>query len=218
MPQKQLATSDQLRELLEAERARFTDQCVPLSTKQLQSLKRASEVAMVGEVAVQRNTPKKRARTILRELWANSPEIFVLCAIATSPSTLGELKASDYLQVLFRWWDDVHHPSGLNDLIKTLQHYLPSLSDNEDTERGERSASSPSLCATLSLSDLLSFLQALPHSGENDTTFMIHIPGDHQESPFIEISSEMCQGLVAHTLERTKETRFKAMPHTRDWT
>ena len=50
--------------------------------------------------ALKKNARKLRAHTILSEIWKHSTEVFVLCALATHPTTLGSLNSEGYLKAL----------------------------------------------------------------------------------------------------------------------
>ena len=98
-------TTLKLLDLLEIERRAFSDDYLPFTQKQLQAITKFSNLLALDRTTIRRNIPKTRAHIILSDIWVHSSEIFVLCALATNPTSLGSLKLQDYLQTLLGWWN-----------------------------------------------------------------------------------------------------------------
>ncbi|KAF2742026.1 hypothetical protein M011DRAFT_472603, partial [Sporormia fimetaria CBS 119925] len=65
---------------------------------------------------------------ILSQIWAASPEVFVLCALSTTPTSLGTLKSSDCVPKLVTWWKTALHPNGLAAALSRHRELLPDQS------------------------------------------------------------------------------------------
>ncbi len=112
-------TIKNLMEKVEKQRQTFSDDYAPLHKTRIDAIQRLSDLIELSETP-KRNTKKKRAKIIATDLWDFSPEVFVLCALAETPSRLGCLKADDYAIKFQRWWKEVQHPEGLDKTIAQL--------------------------------------------------------------------------------------------------
>jgi len=126
MSSGQNLTTTELIGLLESERKAFSNKYLPLSQKQLVCLKRFSDLIQLDKDAIHHNTAKKRALTIMSDLWNHAPEVFVLCALAMTFARLGSLKSNDYLRPVLGWWHQVEHPEGLEETLKKCSDHLPA--------------------------------------------------------------------------------------------
>ena len=59
---------------------------------------------MQDQSIIVRNSKKRRARTVLADLWANIPEAFFLCAIAITLDKFYSFKSTIYLNTVSTWW------------------------------------------------------------------------------------------------------------------
>lgn len=118
-------------ELLDKELERFSDDSFPLSDKQLQAIRRCTNLVNTDKSDIGDNAPKRRARGILIDLWTHIPEVFFLCSLATTPTLLGTLKSEDYLKFVSQWWKNVDVPSGLTKTLECHKHALPAVSRDQ---------------------------------------------------------------------------------------
>ncbi|KAB8244557.1 hypothetical protein BDV35DRAFT_359648 [Aspergillus flavus] len=113
-------------ELLDAKRQQLLGNILPLTGNQLRGIRKCSKLVTVDPETLRRNIPKKRAHTILSELWRHCKELFILCSLSTNQTTLGLLKTDDYLQEILTWWETVEHPKALTIFISLHQDILPN--------------------------------------------------------------------------------------------
>jgi hypothetical protein len=125
MPSDQNLTDEKLLELVEKERHTFSGDYFPLHHKNLDAVKKCSDLIAQDRNSIHRNTPKTRAHTILTDIWAHLPEVFVLCSLAITPTRLGTLKSRDYLRKLLKWWEKAEQPKALVETIIRLSKVLP---------------------------------------------------------------------------------------------
>jgi hypothetical protein len=111
---KEQLTDYSLIRLLEEQRSTFTDSYCPLLTAQETALQKAIKLVKEPRESLKRNYSRQRANTILNDIKkCVSPEVFVLCALATTLSALGTGKLGEYVSTIGRWWAGVYHPKGL---------------------------------------------------------------------------------------------------------
>lgn len=114
MSSKQQLTVQSLIDLLEEQRCAYTDRYLPLRTAQEIALQKANDLVAEPPDALTRNYTKKRAYIILNDIKnCISYDVFILCALATKHSALGNSKPGDYVSKIRLWWEGVHHPRGL---------------------------------------------------------------------------------------------------------
>lgn len=100
---------------------------MPLMKKQLDCLKRFSDLLAIDRLSIQKNGPKARAHDIMSDLWTYSPELYFLVALAgRNHSNLGSLDSNDYLPRLKEWWSKVNPPQQLTDAAVYYGKYLPA--------------------------------------------------------------------------------------------
>jgi hypothetical protein len=138
MPREQNLTEDSLRDLADEMRQCFGEDYIPLSKAQSAATRKCSDLVAENPTSWSRNTVKRRAHTILSDLWTHSPELFALVALSVTPTKLGTLKSDKYLQVLLRWWNNVHHPKGLQEVINNHSDILPSRKENPQKENPQK--------------------------------------------------------------------------------
>ena len=103
MPSTSL-TDESLIRLLEEQRCTFNDQYRPLLTVQETALQKAIKIAAESSEVMNRNHSKKKANRILNDVKnCISPDVFVLCALATTPSALGSSRLGDYVSAIGTW-------------------------------------------------------------------------------------------------------------------
>jgi hypothetical protein len=134
MSREQKLTDEILRDLADEMRQCFGEDYIPLSKAQSAATKKCSDLVVQEPTSWSRNTIKTRAHTILSDLWTYSPEIFILVALSVTPTKLGTLKSDKYLQVLLRWWNSVHHPKGLQEIINHHSDILPPRQESPPKE------------------------------------------------------------------------------------
>ncbi|KAI1489424.1 hypothetical protein F5X96DRAFT_670696 [Biscogniauxia mediterranea] len=132
-------------DLLKTQYERFSDKYFPLHQSHLDAIRRCTDI--VDADNVRRNVPKKRTRTILNDLWTHSPEVFVLAALAFTPTKIGTLKSRDYMGDILEWWEGKKIPGGLAEILDRHKDILPNAS------RDDFQISEP-----ISLDELLLFL------------------------------------------------------------
>ncbi|KFY65434.1 hypothetical protein V496_02558 [Pseudogymnoascus sp. VKM F-4515 (FW-2607)] len=119
-------TGDELVELLSMARKTFSDDYIQLHDKKIAAIKNCAALVAIDPTTIRRNVPRKRAHTILTDIWRDLPEVFVLCSVAITIARLGQLKSTDYIRQLREWWDKADRPDGLKETVKRLADILPS--------------------------------------------------------------------------------------------
>lgn len=127
MPQKPILNNGDLTRILELQCSGFTEKYSPLHTKQIASLQAATALVNTDKSKIQRNIGKRRAATILTDLWTHIQEAFILCALATTQTSLGALKTIDYVTAVDAWWQArPTKPRGLSEIIHYHSNILPT--------------------------------------------------------------------------------------------
>ena len=143
MSLKQQLRDALLIDLLEKHRCTFTDRYHSLITRQETALRKANDLISEPPEAFKRNYVKKRAYTILRDIKnCISHDVFVLCALATSLSALGNSKLGDYVSTIRHWWEGVHHPKGLT-IVSERYRIGTSKTSPDDNFTSDESRGSP---------------------------------------------------------------------------
>jgi hypothetical protein len=121
-------TNENLVNLLREELERFSEDYYPLHQKQLKAIQRCTDLVGEEESKLVRNTPKRRAHIILKDLWTHIPEVFLLCSLAITPTRLGCLKSINYMEFISRWWRDIGVvPEGLSKAFDRHSDILPKV-------------------------------------------------------------------------------------------
>jgi hypothetical protein len=190
MVESKYLTAAELIRSAEGVRREFNDDYVPLTETQRSVIKRFTDVVTAAPKDVSRNIIKKRSQLKIKEIWNKNKVLFVVVSLsALYPTKLGSRTSTDYLVQLDRWWRKVPHPKGLTESIADIADILPP-GPVEDTQ----------LVAVLKRDDLVDFLQKHPGA---EGSYTITIFGERHKHSRIEISDEMTQDLILHTLERT---------------
>lgn len=144
----------------------FSDIFVPLTTNQVDNIKRCSRLVATDPSTIHRNVPKLRARTILNDVLECSEELFFLCALSARPTQIGSLKSQDYLRGLMDWRKDKTCPKGLR---YAITHYYALLPRKKATRERHRITPSP-------LNPILRQIRwcRLPHSSSRDRSRWFH--------------------------------------------
>ena len=106
-------------EQLEKVRLTFDDDTYPLPKHQHTAFQLCSELLSEDDVSLasrskQRRSVRSRARTLLiHVLEGLGSELFFICTLATSISTLATVVLDGLLSLLRQWWEGVPHPRGL---------------------------------------------------------------------------------------------------------
>lgn len=104
---------EDLIELLEIQRGTFTNVIQPLRAVQKARLTKAND--LISKAIL--NDKQRKARDIFITLRDHiCYEVFLLCALATTPSGLMFSKLGDYHGKVITWWTGAEHPQGLRDL------------------------------------------------------------------------------------------------------
>lgn len=128
-----ITSNAELVETLEHECCKFTDQYFPLHGKQIRSLEAAMALVNADKGSMRRNPGKSRAATILTDLWTHVQEAYILCALATNQTSLGALKALDYIMHVRIWWQERRtKPRGLVDIVFLHSNILPTIRGTSD--------------------------------------------------------------------------------------
>ncbi|KAK3933766.1 hypothetical protein QBC46DRAFT_401315 [Diplogelasinospora grovesii] len=173
MPGTSSFTPEDLVRDLEAEHQTYSDQYYPLHKKKEDLIKRCVALVEADGSSI-KETRKKRARTILVDLWTHVPEVFFLCASKLTPTKLGNLTATGYMEVVSKWWDSVSHPQGLTNALDRHSNILPRISRDRREIR-----------LRLKAEDLLSMFSA--EFGNQDLE--ISLPFSGTPLPFVRIAS-----------------------------
>ena len=134
--------------LLENEMRTFSDDYFPLHSNQVKGIRRCTALVDTNESEIGDNSPRRRARTILTDLWTHVPEAFFLCSLAINQTRLGTLTSTDYMKSVLQWWNEAKVPSGVTKTIDRHLDALPTIS------RDQRQIS-----LVVSSGDILEFLQ-----------------------------------------------------------
>lgn len=127
MVHEPITTNEALVNVLERECSKFTNQYFPLHTTQIRSLEAATALVNTDKGNIRRNPGKFRAATILTDLWTHVQEAYILCALATTQTSLGALKTIDYIVSLRTWWEERPvKPHGLIEIIHFHSNILPT--------------------------------------------------------------------------------------------
>ncbi|KAI0388451.1 hypothetical protein F5Y17DRAFT_206859 [Xylariaceae sp. FL0594] len=122
-----ITTNEAFVDILERECGKFTDQYFPLHKKQVASLKAATALVNADKSSIRKNPGKSRAATIFTDLWTHAKEAYVLCALATTQTSLGALKTIDYIKPVQTWWQERPiKPRGLSEIIHLHSDILPT--------------------------------------------------------------------------------------------
>lgn len=112
MPPNQILTCNQLIKLVEEQKGSFIGEFRTLTPKE--EARRAKADELFSKKPKRLNDKQRRARIILRNLKINvCTEVFLLCALATTPTGLGFSQLGDYIAKLSKWWAATDHPNGL---------------------------------------------------------------------------------------------------------
>ncbi|ELR10097.1 hypothetical protein VC83_07571 [Pseudogymnoascus destructans] len=130
MPPNPILRCDELIKLVEEQKSSFTEEFRTLTPKEETRRTKADDLVSKGPKGL--NDKQRKARTILRNLKLNvGHEVFLLCALATTPTGLGVSQLGDYIGMLSKWWEATDHPGGLR-LVASRKYdefrpLLPSL-------------------------------------------------------------------------------------------
>lgn len=120
-------TCEDLIGLLEIQRGDFTNVIQPLRAVQEARLRKANELISKSTL----NDKQRKARNIFITLRDHiCYEVFLLCALATTPSGLMFSKLGDYHGKVTTWWAGAEHPQGLLNLAQ-LRMETPAASFDE---------------------------------------------------------------------------------------
>lgn len=112
MPPNQILRCDELIKLVEVQKGFFTGEFRTLTPKEEARRSKADE--LIPKTPKSLNDKQRKARTILRNLKVNvGNEVYLLCALATTPTGLGVSQLGDYIGRLSKWWAATDHPNGL---------------------------------------------------------------------------------------------------------
>lgn len=101
MVSKQPLTDQALVNLLEKQRCNFTHRYRLLRAAQAIALSKVYNILAAVPESLNRNSGKKKANRILIDIKnCIGNDVFVLCALATSPSSLGSSKLNDYISTV----------------------------------------------------------------------------------------------------------------------
>ncbi|KJZ70603.1 hypothetical protein HIM_09991 [Hirsutella minnesotensis 3608] len=128
-----ISTNDVLVAVLDRECNKFTDQYFPIHAKQIRSLEAALALVNTDKHSIKRNWSKSRAANILTDLWTHVQEAYILCALATTQTSLGALKTIDYIKAVQIWWEGRQvKPRGLSEILHYHSNILPTTRGNSD--------------------------------------------------------------------------------------
>ncbi|KAL5403466.1 hypothetical protein PMIN04_012824 [Paraphaeosphaeria minitans] len=114
---------DTLFDLVKEEFENFSDDLIPLSSIQEKTILKFTTYTI--EEITKRNRVKGTSQSIMRDMWEHMPEVFILCALVTSPTKWGHVDPTRCRWKLLRWWKSAEHPKGLEWIIGEYPHILP---------------------------------------------------------------------------------------------
>ena len=138
MPTNRSFTDENLIKLLKNQLMGFSDTYVPLTAKDLAAVLKFSSILTWDRNGTVKNFVKRRAQSVLTDIWTHLPAAFVLCSLVTSPTKIGQLKSQTYIAGLCEWWETAPRPEGLLLLVQSLSKYLPTY--NFGTQAGPPSS------------------------------------------------------------------------------
>ncbi|KAI8628766.1 hypothetical protein F5Y19DRAFT_437224 [Xylariaceae sp. FL1651] len=198
-------------ETLDSELACFNDNSTPLFSSQLDSYTSAYKLVTENtdnNLSRQRRSERARARDLLTDVFLIlGSEVFLLCAIAIPTSKLTTIDSRVFIQQLRVWWASSPRPRGLTthaaSLCSSVATHLVTARKRKFSEIGVNDYSETYFtpyCTSLLVVDLQSFLET---HGTKYKALTLRVQED-EKLPCIEISSEMCQGLIMHAIARTR--------------
>ncbi|KAI1437348.1 hypothetical protein GGR50DRAFT_97704 [Xylaria sp. CBS 124048] len=99
----------------------------PLHSDQVDAIQRCT--VLVNSPVSTKNTPKRRAKRILSDLWKYNPQLFVLCSLAMYPSRIGMLKSTNYLEAMVEWLKQNNITIPIKELSRIVDDYPHLLPD-----------------------------------------------------------------------------------------
>ena len=121
-----MTSSKFLIELLEVGRKEFDDNAYPLPKHQADRFRSCCELLVedddsLGERSKQRRSCRTKVKTLLGDIFLSvEPEVFLLCTISATVSTLGRVVMLHLVPDLRKWWNAVSHPTGLTEITNRL--------------------------------------------------------------------------------------------------
>jgi hypothetical protein len=189
---KCITTNEVLLQFLATGITSFGEDATPLTAPRLDSIKRCT--AYMTSPDASRNTCKQRAQRQLRDIWGYSSELYILVALCIEHPTKLGLRSSDHMSALARWWKSTPHPYGLKATCTSYSHILPEKvtpSYNDGTS---------ALTSALQKDTFIRYLE-----GSAVKSFVIIIPYDPFENPYIEMSRSESQNLIClHSNQHVK--------------
>lgn len=113
-------------DILQVELGRWTEHQPLLCAKELDRLRKATDLVAEDPTTITRNAQKKRVHMILKELWSHLPQVFILCALKITHTHLGTLKSTSFLTEVRNWWQGIDKTDSLNKAISIYSDVLPS--------------------------------------------------------------------------------------------
>ncbi|KAF1361327.1 hypothetical protein EJ07DRAFT_112110 [Lizonia empirigonia] len=143
------ATSDLCDRLitdLEAERATFHDDKLPLLSYQASAFNSCLDVlqedgASLSRLTKQRRSDRLKVRTFMTDVYLGvGSEVFLLCIITTTITRMEKIPLRHAIPKLRTWWRACLHPSGLTTITKELcdAHSIGNLISSHQTKIGMR--------------------------------------------------------------------------------
>ena len=111
---------------IETERQKFANGACPLLQGQSDAFDvwcnlMQESATSLRKCSRQHRSRRLRARTLLGNIFSKlGPEVFLLCALATTISKLAETPREEFVTKLQSWWTEASHPQGLTQIAKEI--------------------------------------------------------------------------------------------------
>jgi hypothetical protein len=135
---------DRLLRDLEAERATFHDDKLPLLSYQASAFNSCLELLQEDEASLSRLTKQRRSdrlkvRTFMSDVYLGvGSEVFLLCIITTTITRMEKIHLRHAIPKLRTWWRACLHPNGLTAITKELcdAYSIENLISSHQTKAG----------------------------------------------------------------------------------
>lgn len=169
----EIKTDADLIDVLTLQLARFADGPLILSNKEIDRLKKFTELVGENRAAIKNHAIKKRAHIVLTDLSTKAPAAFFLCALGTVISRVGKLGSETYMGAITNWWrHDAIKWAGLLQTMDAFKEYLPNTAST-NTPMSTSTAAPKCYSVMMRLNDLRRVMDCIP-----DQDIVVLLPCD----------------------------------------